>query len=51
MSFRRTDQQTALSIFFQEVSVANCGGGGHAHHLHYNQVRCFVVVFVLYVVY
>ena len=37
---RRTDQQTALSIFFQEVSVANCGGGGHAHHLHYNQVRC-----------
>jgi hypothetical protein len=30
--------ETALSIFFQEVSVANCGGGGHAHHLHYNQL-------------
>lgn len=51
MSFRRTDQQTALSIFFQEVSVANCGGGGHAHHLHYNQVRCFVVVVVVVGVY
>jgi len=29
--------ETALSIFFQEVSVANCGGGGHAH-LHYNEL-------------
>lgn len=32
--------ETALSIFFQEVNVANCGGAGHhAHHLaHYNQL-------------
>lgn len=40
-----TDQQTALSIFFQEVNVANCGGAGHAHQFHYNQVRLSLSVF------
>jgi len=28
--------ETALSIFFQEVSVANCGGASHLAH--YNQL-------------